>query len=162
MLLFTVYNVVLTAKSGYNKRPPCIPLGSTLLRLRRAFVTTSVAVKVGQATATQSTFVVHRPVAQRALRMQRPTTADQDSPASSSAGFDPAQLQYRTSQAHQSSSKSHSPAASSFAASAADTAAAMSTSLRQTSDELQSHASQVQGHIHCIMHMLFSHQCYVC
>jgi len=106
----------------------------------------------------QASFVVHRPVAQRALRMQRPAPADQDSPASSSAGFDPAQLQYRTSQAHQSSSKTHPPATSSFAASAADTAAAMSISLRQTSDELQNHGSQVQGHIEYIMHMVLSHQ----
>ncbi|DBA84246.1 hypothetical protein WJX79_005401 [Trebouxia sp. C0005] len=85
------------------------------------------------------------PVAQRALRMQRPASTDEDSPASSSAGFDPAQYQHWTSQAHQSSSKTHPPAASSFAASAADTAAAMSMSLRQTSDELQSHASQVSS-----------------
>lgn len=93
--------------------------------------------------------------------MQRPASTDEDSPASSSAGFDPAQYQHWTSQAHQSSSKTHPPAASSFAASAADTAAAMSMSLRQTSDELQSHASQVHGHIHYIMHVVLSHQWYV-
>jgi len=45
MTLFTVYIVVLTAEAGFNKRPPCIPLVSILVRLRRAFVTNSVAVK---------------------------------------------------------------------------------------------------------------------
>ena len=125
-----------------------------LLRLRRAFMTKFFSSCEGWNNSTKlqqthASSVVHRPVAQRALRMQRPAPADQDSPASSSAGSDPGQLQYRTSQAHQSSSKTHPPAASSFAATAADMAAAMSMSLRQTSDELQSHASQVQGHNHC-------------
>jgi len=150
MTLFTVYIVVLTAQAGFNKKLPCIPLVSMLLRLRRAFMTKFFSSCEGWNNSTKlqqthASSVVHRPVAQRALRMQRPAPADQHSPASSSAGFNPPQLQYRTSQAHQPSSKTHPPAASSFAASAADTAAAMSMSLRQTSDELQSHASQVQG-----------------
>jgi len=47
MSLFTVYVVVLTAKLGFNNRLSCIPPVSILLRLRRALVTSSAAVKVG-------------------------------------------------------------------------------------------------------------------